>query len=145
MSRNGPAFDVGGTFVQVAGLVDALRKSLTSPGSCTSGAPDSSTCSSTRRPPLALCPQTMDVKLARTWFDELAVAGAEGLVIKDLAGVYRIGGRGPSWWKYKRKVTVEAIIGGIIGAIEGPRALLLAASTAAAAGCATSPAPCRSP
>ena len=76
-------------------------------------------------PALALCPQTSDVELARSWFDELAVTGAEGLVVKDLAGVYRIGGRGSSWWKYKRKVTVEAIIGGITGAIEDPRALLL--------------------
>jgi hypothetical protein len=53
------------------------------------------------------------------------VTGAEGLIVKDLAGVYRAGGRGSSWWKYKRRVTAEAIIGGIIGAIEDPRALLL--------------------
>jgi ATP-dependent DNA ligase len=76
-------------------------------------------------PTLALCPQTSDVELARTWFDELGVTGAEGLVVKDLAGVYRVGGRGPSWWKYKRRVTVEAIVGGITGAIEDPRTLLL--------------------
>ncbi|AGL16156.1 ATP dependent DNA ligase [Actinoplanes sp. N902-109] len=38
-------------------------------------------------PVLALCPQTSDVTLARTWFDELGVTGAEGLVVKDLAGV----------------------------------------------------------
>ncbi|MEV4708674.1 ATP-dependent DNA ligase [Actinoplanes sp. NPDC049316] len=76
-------------------------------------------------PTLTLCPQTSDVKLARTWFDELGVTGAEGLVVKDLAGVYRVGGRGSSWWKYKRKVTVEAIVGGVTGAIEDPRTLLL--------------------
>ncbi len=76
-------------------------------------------------PTLTLCPQTCDVELARTWFDELGVTGAEGLVIKDLAAVYRVGGRGSSWWKYKKKVTVEAIIGGVVGAIENPRALLL--------------------
>jgi ATP-dependent DNA ligase len=55
-------------------------------------------------PTLALCPQTSDVELARTWFDELGVTGAEGLVVKDLAGVYRVGGRGPSWWKYKNEL-----------------------------------------
>lgn len=76
-------------------------------------------------PTLALCPQTSDVEPARTWFDELGVTGAEGLVVKDLAGVYRVGGRGSSWWKYKRKVTVEAIVGGVTGAIEDPRTLLL--------------------
>ncbi|WP_213006048.1 ATP-dependent DNA ligase [Paractinoplanes toevensis] len=76
-------------------------------------------------PTLVLCPQTYDVELARTWFDELGVTGAEGLVVKDLAGVYRVGGRGSTWWKYKRKVTVEAIVGGVIGAVEEPRALLL--------------------
>jgi ATP-dependent DNA ligase len=76
-------------------------------------------------PALALCPQTADGELARTWFDELSVMGAEGLVVKDLAGVYRVGGRGSSWWKYKRRITVEAIVGGIIGALEEPRALLL--------------------
>jgi ATP-dependent DNA ligase len=31
-------------------------------------------------PVLALCPQTSDVTLARTWFDELGVTGAEGLL-----------------------------------------------------------------
>lgn len=31
-------------------------------------------------PALALCPQTTDVDLARVWFDELGVAGAEGLL-----------------------------------------------------------------
>lgn len=65
---------------------------------------------------LALCPQTLDMALARVWFDELAVTGSEGLVVKDLDGVYRTGGRGSTWWKYKRRVTAEAIIGGIIGA-----------------------------
>ena len=48
-------------------------------------------------PALALCPQTSDVALARVWFDELAVTGAEGLVVKDLDGVYRTGGRGSTW------------------------------------------------
>jgi ATP-dependent DNA ligase len=53
------------------------------------------------------------------------VTGAEGLVVKDLAGVYRVGGRGRSWWEYKRRVTVEAIVSGITGAIEDSRTLLL--------------------
>ncbi|OJF11964.1 hypothetical protein BG844_23280 [Couchioplanes caeruleus subsp. caeruleus] len=30
---------------------------------------------------LALCPQTADVDVARLWFDEFGVTGAEGLVV----------------------------------------------------------------
>lgn len=45
-------------------------------------------------PALALCPQTSDVELARSWFDKLGGTGTEGRVVKDLAGVYRVGGRG---------------------------------------------------
>jgi ATP-dependent DNA ligase len=41
--------------------------------------------------------------------------------VKDLAGPYRRTG----WWKYKLKVTVEAIIGGITGTLQSPTALLL--------------------
>jgi ATP-dependent DNA ligase len=34
-------------------------------------------------PALAVCPQTPDATLARAWFQDLAVTGVEGLVIKD--------------------------------------------------------------
>ncbi|OJF14506.1 ATP dependent DNA ligase-like protein [Couchioplanes caeruleus] len=74
-------------------------------------------------PALALCPQTTDLEQARQWFEELAITGAEGLVVKDLSGRYRPGAAG--WWKYKRRVTTEAIVGGVIGTLGGPRALLL--------------------
>lgn len=76
-------------------------------------------------PALAICPQTLDVVLARVWFEELAVTGAEGLVVKDLAGTYRPGRAAGSWWKVKRRVTTEAIIGGVIGAVDDPHVLLL--------------------
>ncbi|OJF13008.1 hypothetical protein BG844_17660 [Couchioplanes caeruleus subsp. caeruleus] len=75
-------------------------------------------------PALVLCPQTTDVELARAWFDEYHVTGAEGLVVKDLASPYRAG-RAGAWWKVKRRVTTEAIVGGVIGATDDPRALLL--------------------
>ncbi|WP_244945429.1 ATP-dependent DNA ligase [Couchioplanes caeruleus] len=42
-------------------------------------------------PAVALCPHTTDVAMARTWFDELAVTGVEGLVVKDLASRYQPG------------------------------------------------------
>jgi ATP-dependent DNA ligase len=72
---------------------------------------------------LAVCPQTSEVDVARVWFDELAVTGVEGLVVKDLDSRYRPGRAG--WWKLKRRVTTEAIIGGILGAVDDPRVLLL--------------------
>ena len=76
---------------------------------------------------LPICPQTLDVELARQWFDELGSAGSEGLLVKDLAGRYRTSGRGStSWWKYKRRVSAEALIGGVLGTAANPRALLLA-------------------
>ncbi|MEV4705469.1 ATP-dependent DNA ligase [Actinoplanes sp. NPDC049316] len=75
-------------------------------------------------PTLVLCPQTTDVEVARTWFDEYHVTGAEGLVVKDLASPYRVGRTG-AWWKVKRRVTAEAIVGGVIGTADDPRVLLL--------------------
>jgi hypothetical protein len=40
---------------------------------------------------LPLCPRTTDLKVARRWFDDLRLTGVEGLVVKDLAGRYRLG------------------------------------------------------
>jgi ATP-dependent DNA ligase len=68
-----------------------------------------------------VCPQTTDYDEAVLWLDAHARLGGEGLVIKDLAGRYRRTG----WWKYKLKVTVEAIIGGLVGTMRAPTALLL--------------------
>ena len=72
---------------------------------------------------LPVCPQTTDVAIARQWFTDLACAGCEGLVVKDLAGLYR--GRGPTWWKYKRRVTAEAIVAGVLGTAGNPAVVLL--------------------
>jgi hypothetical protein len=48
------------------------------------------------------------------------VTGAQGLVVQDLAGLYGVGDRSSSWWKYKRRGHLEAIVGGVTGAIEDP-------------------------
>jgi ATP-dependent DNA ligase len=72
---------------------------------------------------LALCPQTTDPDLARRWMDELAPTGIEGLVVKDLAGRYQPGR--PGWWKLKRRVSTEAIVGGVTGTLAEPSVLLL--------------------
>lgn len=71
-------------------------------------------------PGLTICPATRDPAEARRWFDDYAATGAEGLIIKDLTSRY--GPRRPGWWKWRRRVTTEAVIGGVVGS---PEALLL--------------------
>lgn len=73
--------------------------------------------------PLTLGWQTRDREEALGWYDGLAAIGVEGLVAKDLRRSYRPGHRG--WLKIKRRITTEAIVGGIVGTIERPRALIL--------------------
>jgi ATP-dependent DNA ligase len=70
---------------------------------------------------LQLCPQTTDFDEAMLWLKAYAPLGSEGLVIKDLAGQYRRTG----WWKYKLRITTEAIIGGVTGTLNEPTSLLL--------------------
>jgi ATP-dependent DNA ligase len=74
-------------------------------------------------PRLMLGWQTADVRTAREWFDGLAAVGVEGLVAKDARRAYRPGHR--DWLKYKHRVTTEAVVGGVIGQPERPRALIL--------------------
>ncbi|MEU7906356.1 ATP-dependent DNA ligase [Actinoplanes sp. NPDC049118] len=72
---------------------------------------------------LVLCPQTTDPDLARAWFTDYAVAGIEGLVVKDAAKPYRPGSVG--WGKVRRKSTTELIVGGVTGTAAHPGSLLL--------------------
>ncbi|MFA1544394.1 ATP-dependent DNA ligase [Actinomadura monticuli] len=77
-------------------------------------------------PPGALVvvtPQTPDVEEARIWFDALAGQGIEGLVVKDADGPYLEGRR--RWWKVKRRVTAEAVVGGVTGTRQAPESLIL--------------------
>ncbi|NMO51946.1 ATP-dependent DNA ligase [Actinoplanes sp. TBRC 11911] len=67
---------------------------------------------------LQVCPQTTSYDEALLWLEAYRSLGSEGIVIKDLAGRYRRTG----WWKYKLRVTAEAIVGGIT---EPPVSLLL--------------------
>ncbi|GIF01575.1 DNA ligase C2 [Paractinoplanes rishiriensis] len=70
---------------------------------------------------LQICPQTTDYDEALLWLEAYAPLGCEGLVVKDLAGRYRRTG----WWKYKIRTTDEAIIGGLVGTLASPSAVLL--------------------
>ncbi|GAA1832106.1 ATP-dependent DNA ligase [Actinomadura chokoriensis] len=68
-------------------------------------------------------PQTPDADEARLWFDALAGQGIEGLVVKDADGPYLEGRR--RWWKVKRRVTTEAVVGGVTGTRQAPESLIL--------------------
>lgn len=73
--------------------------------------------------PWALCPSTTDPDTVREWLTWGAVC-LEGVVFKRLDDVYRPAARG-GWLKYKVRETAEAIVGGVTGALAGPRTLLL--------------------
>jgi ATP-dependent DNA ligase len=74
-------------------------------------------------PHLDLTWQTDDPDTAWEWYEGLAAAGIEGLVVKSADGVYESGRRG--WRKYKRAVTTEAVVVGAVGSVERPEALVL--------------------
>ncbi len=73
---------------------------------------------------LALTPQTADMRQVADWVLNWTVAtGIEGVVSKRLAGRYEPGRRG--WWKFRTRIVTEAIVGGVIGGIRDPVAVLL--------------------
>lgn len=72
---------------------------------------------------LALGMQTREEAEARTWFETMHVAGVEGLVIKPARSTYEGGVRG--WLKLKRRASVDAVVGGVVGSLRRPGALLL--------------------
>lgn len=72
---------------------------------------------------VVVTPQTSDLEEALLWFDALAAQGIEGLVVKDAGGPYLEGRR--RWWKVKRRVTAEAVVGGVTGTRRAPESLIL--------------------
>jgi ATP-dependent DNA ligase len=75
------------------------------------------------RSPLTLAMQTADPAVAQEWYDTMAVAGVEGLVVKPADSPYLPGSR--LWMKYKSRQTTDAVIGGVTGSLHRPTALLL--------------------
>lgn len=69
-------------------------------------------------PPLAVCPQTTDPVLAQAWFEDMAVAGIEGLVVKGGAQRYRPGRR--DWVKVKRRDELAVVCAAVLGSVERP-------------------------
>lgn len=75
------------------------------------------------RPPLALSPSTVSQEIAADWFESMADAGVEGLVVKGGAQTYRGGER--IWVKVKRRETVDVVIGAVTGPRDRPRELVV--------------------
>ena len=77
----------------------------------------------TLEPPLALSPMTEDQAIAEQWFDDMAAAGIEGLVVKGGSQPYRGGER--LWVKVKRRETIDVVVGAVIGPITRPTELVV--------------------
>jgi ATP-dependent DNA ligase len=74
-------------------------------------------------PPLALMPATRDLVGAQAWMREHVDAGVEGVVVKHREHGYRP--RRRSWLKVRTRTTADAVVGGVIGPLDAPDALLL--------------------
>lgn len=74
--------------------------------------------------PLLLMPATRHVEGARAWMDQHAGGGIEGVVVKDRRRGYRPD-RASSWRKVRAYRTTEAVVGGIVGRLDAPEALVL--------------------
>jgi ATP-dependent DNA ligase len=72
--------------------------------------------------PLALVPMTTDATAARVWLTGHLDAGIEGVVAKRLNQPYR---PRSTWRKVRAYTSTEAIVGGVLGPISAPVALVL--------------------
>jgi ATP-dependent DNA ligase len=72
---------------------------------------------------LALMPMSTDRAVAQAWMLDHSAAGIEGVVAKRLDQSYR--GRGRTWQKIRTRRTAEAIVGGVLGTLEQPDALVV--------------------
>jgi ATP-dependent DNA ligase len=75
-------------------------------------------------PGLVLMPMTTDLAVARTWMLDHSDAGVEGVVVKRLTHTYRPSGGRP-WLKIRTRLTAEAVVGGVLGSLDNPEALVL--------------------
>jgi ATP-dependent DNA ligase len=80
--------------------------------------------------PFTLCPATTDRAIALDWLDPAwGTAGIEGTVVKGSEQPCLPGKR--AWIKVRSRLTAEALIGGVTGAVTAPAGLLLARYDAA--------------
>jgi ATP-dependent DNA ligase len=73
--------------------------------------------------PLVLMPTTRDLAGARAWMTGHTAAGIEGVVVKDVRRGYRPDRT--AWEKVRTYTTADAVVGGVLGPLEAPQALLL--------------------
>jgi ATP-dependent DNA ligase len=76
-------------------------------------------------PGLVVTPASTDLAVAASWMDLArdGAGGLEGVVAKNLDQPYRPGQRG--WQKLRARVTAEAVVGGVTGALHAPHELIL--------------------
>jgi hypothetical protein len=67
---------------------------------------------------------TTDFSVARALDARPHQRGVEGVVVKYLTHAYRPSGGRP-WLKIRTRLTAEAIVGGVLGSLEHPEALIL--------------------
>jgi hypothetical protein len=73
-------------------------------------------------PPLLLMPATRELIGAQAWMRDYVAAGVEGVVVKHREHGYRPRRRS---WKVRTRLTADAVVGGVIGPLQAPEALLL--------------------
>jgi ATP-dependent DNA ligase len=73
-------------------------------------------------PPMQLSPVTSDPEQAQGWMRDLRPAGVEGVVVKGARTRYAAGRR--DWVKVKERETREVVVGGVIGPLHRPEALV---------------------
>jgi ATP-dependent DNA ligase len=74
-------------------------------------------------PPLAVVPMTTDAEAAHAWLTGHLDAGIEGVVAKRLDHGYLPQRR--AWRKVKTRTSTEAVVGGVLGPLSTPVALVL--------------------
>jgi hypothetical protein len=72
---------------------------------------------------LVLTPMSTEHAVAAAWLANHQDAGIEGVVAKWTTQPYRAGHRG--WRKIRTRLTGEAVVGGVLGTVCGPQALVL--------------------
>ena len=72
---------------------------------------------------LVLMPASADPAVGRLWIREHTASGIEGVVAKRVDQTYRAGARG--WRKVKTRLTAEAVVGGVLGSLAEPEALVV--------------------
>ncbi|GAA2884048.1 hypothetical protein GCM10010472_47670 [Pseudonocardia halophobica] len=72
---------------------------------------------------LVLMPTSADPAVGRLWMREHTASGIEGVVAKRVDQPYRAGARG--WRKVKTRLSAEAVVGGVLGTLAEPDALVV--------------------